>query len=212
MKKISYIEKIDFWIFGTIINWCYPLYFRPRYGYVRYYTLFLECLLPSKILRLNKNVKWPVHFTSRVVGADFITKGFMCDPGDNLHNYIQANNGIHFGSNIELGPGVQIISSNHDPNDLRKIQKGKPIIIGNNVWIGGNSIVLPEVKIGDNVIIGAGSVVTKDIPSNSIAVGNPCKVIKQKPLLEMDFSAIIFNRKLSLEWQEKTKKSRVNKN
>ena len=54
-----------------------------------------------------------------------------------------------------------------------------PVIIGNNVWIGGNVNVLPGVTIGDNVVIGAGSVVNKDIPSNSVAVGNPCKVIKE---------------------------------
>lgn len=55
----------------------------------------------------------------------------------------------------------------------------QPITIGNNVWIGGNSTVLMNVTIGDNCVIGAGSVVTKSIPANSIAVGNPCKVIKQ---------------------------------
>ena len=54
----------------------------------------------------------------------------------------------------------------------------EPVTIGNNVWIGGSVTILPDVTIGDNVTIGAGSVVTKDIPSNSIAVGNPCKVIK----------------------------------
>lgn len=54
----------------------------------------------------------------------------------------------------------------------------EPVTIGNNVWIGGSVTILPGVTIGDNVTIGAGSVVTRDIPSNSIAVGNPCKVIK----------------------------------
>ncbi len=54
----------------------------------------------------------------------------------------------------------------------------KPVRIGDNVWIGGSVTILPGVTIGDNVTIGAGSVVTKNIPSNSIAVGNPCKVIK----------------------------------
>ena len=56
---------------------------------------------------------------------------------------------------------------------------GKPVSIGSNVWIGGNCVVLPGVSIGDNSIIGAGSVVTKDIPSNVVAVGNPCEVIKE---------------------------------
>jgi maltose O-acetyltransferase len=58
------------------------------------------------------------------------------------------------------------------------LESAKPVTIGNNVWIGGGAIICPGVSIGDNCTIGAGSVVTKDIPSNSIAVGNPCKVIK----------------------------------
>jgi maltose O-acetyltransferase len=54
-----------------------------------------------------------------------------------------------------------------------------PITVGNNVWIGGGVVVNPGITIGDNVVIGSGSVVTKDIPSNVIAVGNPCKVLKE---------------------------------
>jgi len=189
-------KKIDFFFFGWIINCAYPEYFRPKYGYQRYYILFFHYLIPQKLLRLNPKVKWPVHFTSKVLAPENITKGILCDPGDNNNNYIQANNGIIFGSNIELGPGVSIISSNHKVNNLREHTKGKPIKIGNNVWIGANSTVLPKVSIGDNVIIGANSLVNKDIPSNSVAVGNPCKVIKQKEPYTEDLSVIIFNKKI----------------
>jgi len=188
-------KKIDFLLFGWIINWCYPEYYRPKYGYQRYYILFFHYLIPQKLFRLNPKVKWPVHFTSKVLSPQNITKGILCDPGDNLNNYIQANNGIVFGSNVELGPGVCIISSNHQSNNLRKHVKGKPITIGNNVWIGANTTVLPEVSIGNNVIIGANATVTKDIPDNSIAVGNPCKVIKQKEPYTEDFSKLILNQK-----------------
>ena len=59
------------------------------------------------------------------------------------------------------------------------LEYAKPIKVGNNVWIGGNVVVLPGVTIGDNVVIGAGSIVNKSIPPNSVAVGNPCKVIKR---------------------------------
>ena len=189
-------EKIDFFFFFLFINWLYPQYYRPKYGYQRYYILFFHYLIPQKLLRLNPKVKWPVHFTSKVLAPENITKGILCDPGDNINNYIQANNGIIFGSNIELGPGVSIISSNHKANNLREHTKGKPITIGNNVWIGANSTVLPKVSIGDNVIIGANSLVNKDIPSNSVAVGNPCKIIKQKEPYTEDLSAIIFNKQL----------------
>lgn len=59
------------------------------------------------------------------------------------------------------------------------LEFGHPITVGDNVWFGGNVVVLPGVTIGNNVVIGAGSVVTKDIPSNVVAVGNPCKVLRE---------------------------------
>lgn len=195
MTKITLKQKMDFFLFGWIINIAYPLYFRPKYNYTTYRNLFFYYFIPQRILRINGSVKWPVHYTSKVVGAQNIKKGVICDPGDNLGNYIQANNGITFGSNVEIGPGTKIISSNHELENFNKQKKCKPIIIGDNVWIGANCVILPEVQIGSNVVIGAGSIVTKSIPSNSIAVGNPCKVIKEKGDYEEDFSKIIFNKK-----------------
>ncbi|WP_296638162.1 DapH/DapD/GlmU-related protein [Polaribacter sp.] len=194
-------RKLDYIFFGWIVNLFYPQYFRPKYGYQRYYILFFHYFIPQKIFRLNPKVKWPVHFTSKVLAPEKIQKGILCDPGDNLNNYIQANNGIIFGSNIELGPGVSIISSNHRTDNLREHKKGKPIIIGNNVWIGANSTILPEITIGNNVIIGANSLVNKDIPDNSIAVGNPCKPIKEKEKYIEDLSEIIFNKNVPNKYQ-----------
>src|SRR5690606_3381458 len=110
-----------------------------------------------------------------------IQKGILCDPGDNIGVYIQAMNGIILGNNVGISPGCKIISANHNNEDHLKHDEAPPIRIGNNVFIYANSVVLPGVQIGDNVIIGAGSVVTHNIPSNSIAVGNPCRVIKEKP-------------------------------
>lgn len=177
-KRITFKDKFDFYLFGWIINWAYPQYVRPKYGYIRYYRLFFEYFIPQKILRINGNVPWPVHYTSKVRGAEKITKGVFCDPGDGIGNYIQAGNGIIFGDNIEVSPGVKIISANHNKKQHLLHDKDKPIKIGSNTLIYSNAVILPGVEIGENVIIGAGSVVTKDIPSNSIAVGNPCKVIK----------------------------------
>jgi|TARA_B110000967_G_scaffold200160_1_gene235573 acetyltransferase-like isoleucine patch superfamily enzyme len=196
------IKKIDFLFFGWIVHLFYPEYYRPKYGYQRYYILFFHYLIPQKLCRLNPRVRWPVHFTSKVLAPERIQKGVLCDPGDNHNNYIQANNGIIFGSNIELGPGVSIISSNHKSDNLRAHTKGKPIVIGNHVWIGANSTILPEVSIGNNVIIGANSLVNKDIPSNSVAVGNPCKVIKQKEAYTEDLSQIIFSKKIPKKFSD----------
>ena len=106
--------------------------------------------------------------------------GKMCSPGSNVNQYIQANQEIIMGDNVLMGPGSKIISANHDPQDFTKHIHSEPIKIGSNVWIGADAIILPGVTIGDNVIIGAGSIVTKDIPSDSIAAGNPCKVLKTK--------------------------------
>jgi acetyltransferase-like isoleucine patch superfamily enzyme len=202
LKKTSLFEKIDFILFGWIINFFYPQYYRPKYKYQKYYKLFFHFIIPQKLFRLNPKVNWPVHFTSKVIDSQNIKKGILCDPGDNMNNYIQATNGIHFGSNIELGPGVKIISSNHNINNFRNHIECKPIKIGNNVWIGANSVILPSVEIGDNVIIGAGSIVVKNIPTNSIAVGNPCKVISQKGDYVEDLSKLQFNKDLPVEFED----------
>ena len=120
-----------------------------------------------------------------------IEPNFYCDYGFNIHlgkNFYSNHNlvildanKVEFGNNVFIGPNCGFYTSGH-PLDYKTRNKGleyaKPIKVGNNVWFGGNVCVLPGVTIGDNVVIGAGSVVNKDIPSNVVAVGNPCKVLK----------------------------------
>lgn len=89
---------------------------------------------------------------------------------------------IFVGDNVMFAPNVIVATATHPIHpELRKkqAQYNLPIYIGNNVWIGAGSIILPGVKIGNNSVIGAGSVVTKDIPANVVAVGNPCKVLRE---------------------------------
>ena len=89
---------------------------------------------------------------------------------------------VTFGDNVLLAPNVSIYTAGHAVNVTRRIagwEYACPVAIGHNVWIGGNVVILPGVSIGDNSIIGAGSVVTKNIPANAVAVGNPCKVIRE---------------------------------
>jgi len=199
LKKPSWKRRLDFFLFGWIVNWAYPQYHRPKYSYSLYYRVFFHFVIPQKIFRINGDVPWPVHFTSKVRGAQNIKKGIMCDPGDNIGVYIQAINGIIIGNNVGISPGCKIISSNHNNENHSDHDEAPPIRIGNNVFIYANSVVLPGVTIGDNVVIGAGSVVTKDIPSNSIAVGNPCRVIKPKNPYQEDLKQVPFNQRIPKE-------------
>lgn len=107
-----------------------------------------------------------------------------------LGNNVYANFGltlvddtdIYIGDGCMFAPNVVLATAGHpvDPTLRRDVyQYNLPIRIGNNVWIGAGAIVLPGVSIGDNSVIGAGSVVTRDIPANVVAVGNPCRVLRE---------------------------------
>ncbi len=128
----------------------------------------------------------------KVKGKFYINPVFYCDYGYNIEigeNFYSNHNlvildcaKVIFGDNVFIGPNCGFYTAGH-PLDAATRNSGqefaKPITVGNNVWIGGNVCVMPNVTIGDNCVIGAGSVVTKSIPSNTVAVGNPCRVIKQ---------------------------------
>ncbi|MBR5753460.1 MAG: sugar O-acetyltransferase [Clostridia bacterium] len=106
--------------------------------------------------------------------------------GNNVYanyNLTMVDDGhIYVGDNVLFGPNVTVATPGHpiDPElRLRGLQFNKDVRIGNNVWIGAGAVLLPGVTIGENTVIGAGSVVTKDIPANVVAVGNPCKVLRE---------------------------------
>jgi maltose O-acetyltransferase len=89
---------------------------------------------------------------------------------------------IIIGEDCQIGPNVQLLTPTHpvEPQPRRdRLEAAKPITIGDNVWLGGGAIVLPGVTIGDNSVIGAGAVVTRDVPANSVAVGNPARVVRE---------------------------------
>ncbi|WP_394751111.1 sugar O-acetyltransferase [Spongiimicrobium salis] len=119
-----------------------------------------------------------------------IEQNFHCDLGYNIHlgeNFYAGNNctildiaEVRIGDNCLIAPNVGLYTAGHyiNPVDRNKTGIGKPITIGNNVWIGGHSAILGGVAIGDNSIIAAGSVVIKDVPKNTVYAGNPAKKIK----------------------------------
>nr|WP_297459941.1 sugar O-acetyltransferase [uncultured Halomonas sp.] len=131
---------------------------------------------------------------ARLFGATtdvYITPPFFCDYGSNIelgsNVYFNFNcvvldgTKVSIGSNVLFGPAVQIYTASHPMGaDERRsgIEFGKPIRIGNDVWMGGGAIVCPGISIGDGSVIGAGSVVTRDIPPGVLAAGNPCRVIR----------------------------------
>ena len=125
-------------------------------------------------------------------GAAFINQPFYCDYGKhirvgkrffaNFHFTVLDEALVTIGDDCFVGPNVSIYTACHSTDPVERnsrMEWAEPVTIGDNVWIGGDVTILPGVIIGDNVTIGAGSVVTRDIPAGSIAVGNPCRVIKQ---------------------------------
>lgn len=89
---------------------------------------------------------------------------------------------VKIGNNVMFGPRVGLYTAGHPIDAVIRneaFEYGKPITIGNDVWIGGNVVINPGVTIGNNVVIGSGSIVTKDIPDGVIAVGNPCRVLRK---------------------------------
>ena len=127
------------------------------------------------------------------VGDDkvFINQPFYCDYGKhisvgqrffaNFNLTILDEARVTIGDDCFIGPNVSVYTACHstDPVERNTRQEwARPVTIGHNVWIGGSSTILPGVTIGDNVTIGAGSVVVHDIPANSVAVGNPCRVVR----------------------------------
>ena len=177
-------EKHKAWF--SWLPWFYP----KAKGIPILYQLYY--LFPQKFLRINGRVPWPVHFTSRILYYKNIQIGNRSALGINAGCYIQARNGIIIGHNLRMGPNSGLISSNHIMSDYDEHTKENPIIIGNNVWLGMNVVVMPGVCIGDNVAVGANSVITKNLPSNVIAAGNPCRIIRKKgPYLGIDYAALV---------------------
>jgi len=106
------------------------------------------------------------------------------DVGFNYGVYVNAFGGLTIGDRSLIGPYSMIHTANHETDPDKPLQEQgwvkQPVTIGKEVWIGMGVMILPGVTIGDGVIVGAGSVVTKDLPAYTLAVGNPCKVIKQR--------------------------------
>lgn len=133
----------------------------------------------------------------------YVEPNFFCGFGHNIEagdNFYINNNcvmvdpaKIIFGDNVLIAPNCSFYTAGHPLDAKRRgeyLEYAYPICVGDNVWFGGNCVVLPGVTIGSNVVIGAGSVVKNDIPSGVLAFGNPCKV--HRPITEKDMETLEF--------------------
>lgn len=167
----------------------------------------LNTLSPKERNKIPEIVK---ELFGKVGEGIWLEPPFHCDYGWNIEvgdNFF-ANFGftvldagkVSIGDNVQIAPNVSIYTAGHPlyPDSRNSgYEYGIPVTIGNNVWLGGNVVILPGVTIGDNVVIGAGSIVTKDIPENMLAAGNPCKIIRE--ITDADRDYYFKDRKFDVE-------------
>jgi acetyltransferase-like isoleucine patch superfamily enzyme len=192
-KTVYYSLKFNSVIFlgkGSIINLHKNAHIIVNKGRL---NIGLEYTLPQKtVIDIHRNAKFIIN------GMVNINKGTKIMIGENAslkignktyineHSRIQCRNNIEIGESCAIAWSVNILDT--DEHSIITNKEKKKVFgnvkIGNNVWIGCNSIVLKDVEIGNGVVIGAGTIVTKDIPSNCLAVGSPAKVLKENVIWE----------------------------
>ena len=118
----------------------------------------------------------------------------------NFYLTVVDDGNIYIGDNVMFGPNVTIATANHPIlPELREkgLQYNKDVHIGKNVWIGAGVVIVPGITIGNDSVIGAGSVVVKDIPANVVAVGNPCRVLREISQHDREY----FYRNERIDWE-----------
>jgi acetyltransferase-like isoleucine patch superfamily enzyme len=164
-------------------------------------------LNPEDLAEKDKLIKEILGKTGNEINVE---TPFHCDYGYNIEvgeNFFANYNlvildvaKVKIGDNAQIAPNVSIYTAGHPIHpDSRNsgYEYGIDITIGDNVWIGGNTCIMPGVTIGNNVVIGGGSVVTKDLPDNVIAVGNPCRIVRE--ITEEDRDYYFKDRKFDVE-------------
>ncbi len=171
MKKI--IKIFSWWVLSLL----YKEFSKDDHHYGT--AQLLKLAWKQKILSRNRHVPWPVHPTSFVKGVSKIQRGTKY-PGSAPGVYIDGRNGLIIEENVWIGPGVSIITMNHDLHNYSNYVDENPVKIGKNSLLGSSCIILPGVQLGRHTVVAAGSVVTKSFPKgNQVLGGNPAKIIKE---------------------------------
>ena len=179
-EQIIFQDKL--WEFNRLK----PSDYDKKQRYMR--EVFAECG-DNCYIELPFHANWGghhVHFGSDIYANSNLT---LVDDGH-----------IYVGNKVMFGPNVTVATANHPINaELRRcaLQYNKDVYIGENVWIGSGVIIVPGVSIGENTVIGAGSIVTKDIPKNVVAVGNPCRVLREITEKDREF----FYKNERIDWE-----------
>lgn len=176
-------------IYYSLIRFCGRVFYDSNYFNEKYFSkygtgwVWIAKNLPFKVLfRINQEIPWPVHHTVSINNWKNISFNI-----EDLHifqtggTYFQAQDAkIIIGKGAQIAPNVGIITTNHDINNPALHVKGKDVIIGQNCWIGMNSVVLPGVQLGDNTVVAAGAVVSKSFPEGYCVIGGtPAKILKK---------------------------------
>lgn len=151
------------------------------------YGLYLVNFIFQKILWITSSRVRLLHFTNVIsadTGLELVGEGEFAERCLRINGgiMIQAGNGVRLDRSVLIGPGVKIISGNHDLDDFGNPSvPGAPIEIGEKCWIGANSVILPEVRLLPGTIVGAGSVVTRSFGEpNVVVAGNPARVVRRR--------------------------------
>ncbi|MBP2000281.1 maltose O-acetyltransferase [Paenibacillus shirakamiensis] len=184
---MSFSNEKEKMLRGELYNATDPVLIQER-DYARKMTRLFNS---SDEQQLDQRSAWIKELFGSTGEALYIEPNFRCDYGYNIHigeNFF-ANFDctildvceVRIGDNCFLAPGVHIYTATHPIHPYERIagpEYGKPVKIGDNVWIGGRAVINPGVNIGDNVVIASGAVVTKDVPENTIVGGNPARIIR----------------------------------
>ncbi len=180
MRRILYSKPVKA-ILRAFLSLFYPKKYLTGYYFDEKFMGFWWAIkgIPH---RISSGIPWPVHKNTIVSHKDNIQ--FHPDSLNAFQTpgcYFQNHDGkIIIGKNVHIAPNCGLITTNHDINDLRNHLPGKDIILGDDVWIGMNCVILPGVTLGDKTVVGAGAVVTKSFEEGHCVIGgNPAKIIKK---------------------------------